>query len=117
MHSLKDMSRARIAIISVLVWFAPSCFLLFQLIGDRADAIKGILYLPLMYGFTASMWLRVLLQQRWFAWIFAALISIGFPLALVVLMFRSAHWRAWILIAGLIISCLFTAAAYCLLRA
>ena len=117
MRPLKDMPRARVALISLLVWFVPSCFLLLQLARNGASVIQRMLFLPLMYGFAASMWLRVMLQHRWFMWTLAAIISIGLPLTLVGLMFRIPRWRLWILIAGLTVSCALTAAAYCLLLA
>jgi hypothetical protein len=121
MKPLKNMSRKTIAAISLLVWFAPSFFLLSQLAKNGGTPLKNVEILPMMYGFTLLQWLRwlfqVLFEQRWFHWTLAVIISVGLPVALVVLMLRTSRRRPVVLVAGLTVSCALTAAAYCLLRA
>jgi len=117
MQPLKNMSRKAVITISLLTWFVPSLFLLFQLAKNGTTGIQRILFLPIMYGFTLAMWFRTLLQHHWFYWTFAVLISLGLPVMLEVLMLRTSLWRPVILIVGLILSCALTAAAYCLLIA
>jgi hypothetical protein len=103
--------------ISLFTWFAPSLFLLFQLAKNGTAGVQRVLILPVMYGFTLAMWFRALLQQHWFYWAFAVIISLGLPVMLVILVLRTSRWRPVVLIGGLILSCALTAAAYCLLLA
>lgn len=117
MPPLKNLSRKAVVTISLLVWFAPSGMLLFQMSKNGGTALKNAEYLPLMYGITLAQWLRLLFQQQWFFLLLSVIISIGLPVALVVLMLRTSRWRPVVLAAGLIISCALTVAAYCLLRA
>jgi|ERR1035437_2826902 hypothetical protein len=117
MPPLKNMSRKAVVAISLLAWFVPSLFLLFQMAKNGVAALKNVEFLPMMYGFTLTMWFRALLQQHWFYWTLAVIISLGLPATLVILMLRTSRWRPVVLIVGLILSCALTAAAYCLLRA
>ena len=117
MPPLKNMSRKAVVAISLLAWFVPSLFLLFQLAKNGTTGIQRMFYLPMMYGFTLAMWFRALLQQHWFYWAFTVIVSLGLPVMLVVLMLRTSRWRPVVLIGGLILSCALTAAAYCLLIA
>jgi hypothetical protein len=118
MTPLKNMSRKTVVAISLLTWFVPSLFLLFQLAKNGTTGVQKVIVLPMMYGFTLTMWFRALLQDKhWFFWTLSVIISLGLPTALVVLALRTSRWRPVVLVAGLIISCALTAAAYCLLRA
>lgn len=118
MPPLKNMSRKAVVAISLLAWFVPSLFLLFQMGKNGGTFLKNVEFLPMMYGFTLAMWFRALLQQQhWFYWAFAVIISLGLPATLVILVLRTSRWRPVVLIVGLIVSCALTIAAYCLLRA
>lgn len=121
MKPLQTMSRSTIAAIAVAVWFAPSCLLLSQLAKNGGTPLKNLEFLPTLYGFTLLQWLRwlfqVLFEQRWLHWTLAVIISVGLPVALVVLMLRAPRRRPVILAVGFLLSCALTAAAYCLLRA
>ena len=121
MPALKSMSQKALIAVSLLVWFVPSCFLLFQLAKNGTTVTQSVLCLPTMYGFTVAVWLRwvckVLFEQQWFRWAFAAIISISLPTALVLLVLRAPRWRPMLLVIGLLGSCALTAAAYCLLTA
>src|SRR5450759_3637156 len=117
MPRLKNMSRGAVVAISLPLWFAPSCLLLFQMAKNGGTALKNVEFLPMMYGFTLAQWLRFLFQQHWFLLTLAVIISVGLPIALVALTLRTSRWRPVVLVAGLIISCALTAAAYCLSRA
>ena len=117
MPPLKNMSGKAVIAISLLAWFVPSLFLLFQLARNGTTGIQRVLFLPLMYGFTLATWFRALLQQHWFHWTFAVIVSLGLPAMLVFLMLRTSRWRPAVLIGGVILSCALTAAAYCLLIA
>jgi len=117
MPPLKNMSRKAVVAISLLAWFLPSLFLLFQLAKNGTTGTQRMLALPIMYGLTLEMWFRALLQHHWFSWTFIVIISLGLPVMLVVLMLRASRWRTLVLVVGLILSCALTAAAYCLLLA
>jgi hypothetical protein len=117
MPPLKNMSRKAVVAIALLTWFVPSLFLLFQLAKNGTTGSQRVLVLPVIYGLTLAMWFRFLLQQHWFYWTFAVIISLGPPVMLVVLMLRTSRHRPVVLIVGLILSCALTAAAYCLLLA
>jgi hypothetical protein len=119
MPPLKNMSRKAAVATALLVWFVPSLFLLFQLAKNGVTAVQTITALPVMYGYTLTVWFRILLQDRhhWFFWTFSVIVSLGLPATLVVLMLRTSRWRPVVLIVGLILSCALTAAAYCLLIA
>ena len=118
MPPLKNLSRKAIVATALMVWFGPSLFLLMQLSKNGTPALQRVLVLPLMYGFTMTMWLRALLQDRhWFFWVVSVVFALGLPAMLVGLMLRSSRWRPAILTAGLIFSVALTVAAYWLLRA
>jgi hypothetical protein len=117
MKPLKQMSRKTVIAISLLVWFVPSLFLLVQLAKNGTTGMQRVLALPIMYGFTLAFLFRVLLQQRWFYWVFAVILSLAMPVMLVVFMLRAPRWRPAVLVVGLMLSCALTAAAYCLLLA
>ena len=118
MPPLKNLSRKSVIAISLLIWFGPSLFLLLQLAKNGTNVIQRVLILPVMYGFTLTLWLRALLQDRhWFFWIFSVIMSLGLPAMLVFLMLRCSRGRLPILLVGLILSCALTTAAYWLLRA
>jgi hypothetical protein len=114
---LRNASRKAIVAVSLPVWFVPSCFLLHPLAKNGTTAMQRLWILPTIYGFTATMWLRALLERRWFHWTLAVILSLALPVGLVILMVRTPRWRPVILVVGFIISCALTAAAYCLLLA
>ena len=114
---LKNLSRKTVVAVSLVAWFVPSLFLLFQMAKNGGTALKNLEFLPMMYGFTLAMWFRVLLQQHWFQWTFVVIVSVGLPVLLVVLMLRTSRWRPLVLVVGLILSCALTAATYCMLLA
>lgn len=111
------MSRKMVVAISLLAWFVPSLFLLFQLAKNGTTVVQRVVVLPVMYGFTLAMWFRTMLQHHWFYWTFAVIISVGMPVMLVFFVLHTSRRRPVVLIGGLILSCALTAAAYCLLIA
>src|SRR4051794_27957627 len=115
MLPLKQMSRKSIVLISSLVWFVPSCFLLFQLDTKGMSGLtRSVLLLPLLYGWTMAAYLRVLFQQHWFLNVSGILVSIALPLGFVLLMLRLPAWRKVILIGGLVLFCMLAVAAHLL---
>ena len=117
MRPLKELSGKVIVIISLLVWFLTSSFLLVQFGRNSVGHLQALLLLPAIYGFTILAWFKALLDHRWSHWPTVIIISVALPFCLVMLMLRHPRWRPLILAFGLIIACVLTAAAYLLLLA
>lgn len=117
MASLKNMSRLQIVYISLIAWFLPSCFLLPKLHASGMKPGQSIMMLPLFYGAFPGALLGNLFHQEWIKGATSVIFAIALPAGFILLMLRFPNRRPVILIAGLILFCLLTAAAYSALKA
>ena len=120
MNSLRHRSRKTIVAITLLAWLGPAFCLLPQLLKNGVSGIPAVLSCPLMYGFTAGMWLQALTRTHWPDWLYwtaTVAYSLTFPAGFVILMLRADRRRPLVLAGGLLLASGLATAAYWLLRA